>query len=70
MLRAAQQNPVDGRPPKVVFDFPTAVSSEVRAALEAMGAEVRGPVREPSPSRYRCRPVGVTGTGTVAHERA
>lgn len=44
LLRAARQNPVDGEPPRVRFEFPKGVSPEVKAALEAMGAEVGGPV--------------------------
>jgi hypothetical protein len=49
MLRSASQNPVDGAPPKVAFDVPKGVSTDVKAALEAMGVEVRGPVVEPTP---------------------
>ncbi|MFZ4471017.1 MAG: hypothetical protein ACOYOZ_17265, partial [Pirellula sp.] len=43
LLRAANQNPVNGAPPRIVIDFPRGVSSEVAAALRAMGIEVRGP---------------------------
>ena len=49
MLGAAQQNPVDGVPPKVRWEFPKGVSKDVRAALEAMGIEVKGPTIEPKP---------------------
>lgn len=49
MLRAASQNPIDGTPPKVVFDFPLGVSREVANALRGMGIEVRGNVIDPHP---------------------
>jgi hypothetical protein len=49
MLRAASQNPVNGVPPKVVFDFPLGVSREVAKALRTMGIEVRGSVVDPHP---------------------
>jgi hypothetical protein len=42
MTRAAQQNPVDGQPPQVIWSFPKGVSVEVAAALRAMGITVRG----------------------------
>ena len=41
-LRSAQQNPVNGVPPKVVIDFPDGVSREVAQELQKMGVEVRG----------------------------
>ena len=41
-LRAAQQNPVDGVPPKVVIEFPQGVTREVVEELQKMGVEVRG----------------------------
>ncbi|HYO72955.1 MAG TPA: hypothetical protein VEU33_43535, partial [Archangium sp.] len=49
MLRAAKQNPVDGVPPEVVFEFPLGVSREVAKALRAMGVEVSGPIIETLP---------------------
>ena len=47
---AAKNNPVDGKPPKVVYDFPMGVGESVAKALKAIGRargvqlEVRGPV--------------------------
>jgi hypothetical protein len=58
MLRAAQQNPVDGVPPRVRIEFTKGVSAEVKAALEAMGAEVGGPAVQLVPV-----PVQVPGGG-------
>jgi hypothetical protein len=42
LLEAATQNPVGGKPPKVVINFRKGVSWEVANALEQMGVEVRG----------------------------
>lgn len=53
MLRAAQQNPASGGPPKVRFKFTKGVTRDVRAALEAMGVEVAGPTVEPLPVPLR-----------------
>lgn len=50
LCEAAKNNPVDGNPPKVVYDFPSGVSAAVAKALKAIGRakgvqlEVRGPV--------------------------
>ncbi len=44
IMRAAQQNPVNGTAPRVIFRFPKVVSREVAEALIAMGAEVEGTV--------------------------
>ena len=43
-LLSAQQNPVDGVPPKVVIEFPQGVSREVAQELQNMGVEVRGAI--------------------------
>jgi hypothetical protein len=49
MLRSASQNPVDGAPPTVVFEFPRGVTREVANALRDMGAEVDGMVVDRRP---------------------
>jgi len=41
-LEAAEQNPVNGQVPQVVYRFNSGVTQEVAAALEAMGIEVLG----------------------------
>ncbi len=48
-VAADPANAVEGAPPKVVVHFPRGVTPEVKAALEARGIEVRGPVVEPPP---------------------
>ncbi len=47
MVRSAQQNPVNGTPPKVVIQFPQGVSPEVADAVRKLGAEPRGDVMKP-----------------------
>ena len=42
LLRAADQNPVDGQPPQVVVRFSKGVSWQVANALEQLGVEVIG----------------------------
>jgi hypothetical protein len=50
LCEAAKNNPIDGTPPKVVYDFPIGVSEAVAKALKAIAREkgvtleVRGPV--------------------------
>ena len=47
LLRSAQQNPVNGKPPVVEIEFPLGVSREVAAALKKMGAKVTGKIIKP-----------------------
>ena len=44
LLKTAQQNPVEGVPPKVVIEFPEGVTREVAQELQKMGVEVRGTI--------------------------
>jgi hypothetical protein len=42
LLRGAADNPVEGRPPRVIFEFANAVSGQVAAELGRMGCVVAG----------------------------
>ena len=57
MVRSAQQNPVHGQTPRVIWDFPKGVTAEVAAALRAIGIEVRGQIAHLPPPGVPTIPV-------------
>lgn len=62
-LQAARENPVEGRPPSIIWDWPNGVGADVASALTRMGITVRGqrvqvplPAIPPVPTPERKQP--------------
>lgn len=60
-LRAARENPVDGSPPRIIWDWQNGVGADVASALTRMGITVRG-------QRVHVPPPPITPPPSPEHE--